>query len=185
MGYLSKGRKVVFSWFAIVFLWSHLCLWRDSPLRLQDRTCLIFYHQPLWLHIEFQNSDKLSCGKMIKWFMLNFAGREKCKGCQSGSWEQMSYSSWGSSIRLSFPISSHHWQPRFTSQRMRRGLRFGARWIGTIIWSTRLIETWGFPWIFDGSVFPEMLVKHSITFLPFAGSLSTLAMHIFLKNDHL
>lgn len=76
--------------------------------------------------------------------MLNFAGREKCKGCQSGSWEQMSYSSWGSSIRLSFPISSHHWQPRFTGWGMGKGLRFGARWIGTIILSTRLIQTRGY-----------------------------------------
>lgn len=71
-----------------------------------------FYQQPLWLHIKFQNSDKLSWGKMIKWLTLNFAGREKCRGCQSGSSEQMSYSSWGSSIRLSFPISSYHWQPQ-------------------------------------------------------------------------
>ena len=75
--------------------------------------------------------------------MLNFAGREKCKGCQSGSWEQMSCSSWGSSVRLSFPISSHHWQPGFTSWRMGRGLRFGARWVGTVL-STRLIQTWGY-----------------------------------------
>lgn len=59
---------------------------------------------------------------MIEWFMLNFAGREKCKGCQSGSWEQMSYSSWSSSIRLSFPISSHNWQPRFTSGGKGRGV---------------------------------------------------------------
>lgn len=135
---LSNGGEFVFSWISLVFLWWHCCLWRGSP-QLQDRSCLIFCHQPLWLHIEFQNSDKLSCGKMIKWFMLNFAGREKCKGCQSGSWEQMSYSSWGSSIRLSFPISAYHWQPRFTSWGMGRGLRFGARWIGTIILSTRLI----------------------------------------------
>lgn len=81
---------------------------------------------------------------MIKWFMLNFAGREKCKGCQSGTCEQMSYSSWGSSIRLSFPISSHHWQPRFTSWRMGRGQRFGARWIDRIISSARLIQTRGY-----------------------------------------
>lgn len=107
-------------------------------------TCPIFSYQPLWLHIEFQNSDKLSCGKMIKWFMLNFAGREKCKGCQSGSWEQMSYSSWGSSIRLSFPISSHHWQPRFSSWRMERGLRCGARWISTVILSAGFLQTWGY-----------------------------------------
>lgn len=118
-----------------------LILFKGSPRQLQDRTCLISCHQLQWLHIEFQNSDKLSCGKMIKWFMLRFAGREKCKGCQSGSWEQMSYSSWSSPIRLSFPISSHNWQPRFTSWEKGGGLGLGAMWINTTIPSTRLVQT--------------------------------------------
>jgi hypothetical protein len=159
---------------------------RGSPSQLQDRTCLISYQQHLWLHIEFQNSDKLSWGKMIKWFMLNFAGRDKGKGCQSGSWEQMSYSSWGSSIRLSFPVSFHHWQPRFTSWRTGRGLKFGARWIMNRHYysiNQAHIDKM-LPWIFDGGVFPEMLVKHSVTFLLFARSLPTLSTCISLKNDH-
>lgn len=162
-----------------------LTSFKRKVLLQQGRSCFISYHQPLWLHIEFQNSGKLSSEKkMIKWFMLNFAGREKCKGCQSGSWEQMSYSSWSSSIRLSFPISSHNWQPRFTS---------GGRGKGSEIWC-RVTRHYcsinqsqadkKLQWIFDGSVFPEMLVKPCITWLPLAWSHPTPSMCISLKNDH-
>lgn len=137
---LSKGREFVFSWVPVVALWLYWWLLGGGPPQLQDRTCLIFSHQPLSVHIEFQNSDKLSCGKNDKVIYAQFLlERRNARAVSLESWEQMSYSSWGSSIRLSFPISSHHWQPRFTGWRMGRGPRFGARWIGTIILSTSLI----------------------------------------------
>lgn len=79
--------------------------------------------------------------KNDKVIYAQFCWKEEIQGCQSGSWEQMSYSSWSSPIRLSFPISSDNWQPRFTSWGKRRGLRLGARWIDTTILSTRRIET--------------------------------------------
>lgn len=113
--------------------------------------------------------------------MLNFAGREKCKGCQSGSWEQMSYSSWNSSIRLSFPISSHNWQPRFTSWGKGTGLRLGARWIDTTIPSTRLIQTRSYHEYLMEVSSQKRLWNLAITVLALARSRFTLSMCIFEK----
>lgn len=89
--------------------------------------------------------------------MLSFAGREKCKGCHSGSGEQMSYSSRSSSIRLSFPISSHNWQARFTSWGRGRGSEIWCQ-VNRHYYSINSSHAdKKLPWIFDGSVFPECL----------------------------
>lgn len=126
-----------------------------------------FYHQPLWLHIKFQNSDKLSWGKMIKWFILNFTGRQKCRGCQSGSSEQMSYSSRGSSIRLSFPISSYHWQPQIYRMGKRKMAEFWCQVSRHYYSINQTCVDKSLPWIFDRSFFPEVPVESSKTILSF------------------
>lgn len=127
-----------------------------------------------------QNSDKLSCGKMIKWFMLNFAEGKNARSCQSGSWEQMSYSSWGQQWEgYHFPSSSHHWQPRFSSWRMERGLRCEMEWIQHCYSISQVLTDMRLPWIFVGSI-PELLMKHSIA-LPFAEDCPLLSWPSFEK----
>lgn len=127
-----------------------------------------FYHQPLWLHIKFHNSDKLSLGKMIKWFILDFAGREKCRGCQSGSSEQMSYSSWGSSIRLSFPISFCHWQPQIYWMGKGKMAEFWCQVSRHYYSINQTCVDKMLPWIFDRHLFPEVPVESSKAVLSFA-----------------
>lgn len=105
---------------------------------------------------------------MIKWFILNFAGREKCRGCQSGSSEQMSYSSQGSSIRLSFPISSHHWQPQIYWIGKGRTAEFWCQVSRHYYSINQTCIDKRLPWIFDRKFFPEVLVECSKAVLSFA-----------------
>lgn len=127
-----------------------------------------FYHQPLWLHIKFQNSDKLSLGKMIKWFILDFARREKCRGCHSESSEQMSYSSWGSSIRLSFPISFYRWQPQIYWMGKGKMAEFWCQVSRHYYSINQACVDKMLPWIFDRHLFPEVPVESSKAVLSFA-----------------